>query len=75
VSDVVNVACRCGTPLVVLPPAVLEAVSGEAELAIRENTAELQDEEGRRFTIADKQGAFRCPVCWARRTLSELPSG
>jgi hypothetical protein len=53
---------------------MLEAISGEAELAIRENTGGMEDDEGRRFAIADKQGAFRCPVCWGRGASAELLS-
>jgi len=75
VPSVVHVACNCGTALVVLPPALFEAVPDDAELGVLERTAELTDAEGRRYTIADKQGVFRCPACSERRTLPEILSG
>ena len=72
---VVNVTCECGTSLVVLPPALLEVVPADAEPALIQKTAELEDDQGRRFAIAVKQGGFRCPVCGADRTLfDELSS-
>jgi hypothetical protein len=68
VPYVVNVTCGCGTSLVVIPPDLLELVPHDAELGIIERISELEDDQGRRFTIADRQGGFRCPVCSERRT-------
>lgn len=56
---------RCSTDFVVLPSLVWKTLPEDARDAFLRALEALSDEDGRRFTLADGHGRFRCANCGA----------
>jgi hypothetical protein len=55
----------CGSDLIVLPSVVWRTLPESARDGFSRALEDLRDEEGRRFTLADEHGRFRCASCRA----------
>ena len=51
--------------MIVLPSIVWGTLPQSARDGFLRALEDLRDEDGRRFTIADEHGRFRCPDCGA----------